>query len=126
MTNIGNIQDFTIRWDGHQKYKKGKIIENEALEVIIQKLEMILFTNKNEVFGQDSLGFGADLEKYLWQTKVSGDLIKTKIVDQINQWLQELVIMGYEINIDIYEGTFRDIMEINFIIKGYNISFVFQ
>jgi transposase len=126
MANIGNIQDFTIRWNGHQKYKSGKIIENEIVEVIVQKLEMILFTNKDEIFGQDSIGFGANLEKYLWGTKVSGDLIKNIIVKQITCWAQELVIIGYELNIDIFEGTYRDIMQINFIINGYNIGFIFQ
>ena len=126
MANIGNIQDFTIRWDGHQKYKSGKIIEDEVIEVIVQKLEMILFTNKNEIFGQESIGFGASLESYLWQTKVSGDLIKNNIVKQINVWLQELVMIGYELDISIFEGTYRDIMEVNFIINGYNIGFIFQ
>jgi hypothetical protein len=126
MANIGNIQDFTIRWNGHQKYKSGKIIEDQVIEVIIQKLEMILFTGKDQVLGQDSEGFGANLEKFLWETKVSGDLIKNIIVKQINRWIQELVLIGYELDIKIFEGTFRDIMEINFLIKGYNVDFIFQ
>jgi hypothetical protein len=126
MAKIENYQDFTIRWNGHQKYRSDKIIENEAVEVIVQKLEMLLFTGQDEVFGEDSEGFGINLEQYLWETTVAKDVIKGAIVQQINRWVPELILMGYELQIDIFEGTVRDIMELNFTIIGYNVQFVFM
>jgi len=124
MSNITDWKDLTIRWDGHQKYIENKIIEDDLLEVIVQKLEMILFTNKGEVYGDYDLG--ADLEFYLWETKISNEIIKSKIVQQINKYIPELNMMGYEINLEIYPGDIRDILDINIIIKGYNLSFIFQ
>jgi hypothetical protein len=44
-----DIKDFNIRYKGHPKFKDLKLIEDRTLEVIIQKLEMMLFTNKGEV-----------------------------------------------------------------------------
>jgi len=126
MAKIENFQDLTIRWNGHQKYKTGKLTEDDAIEVIVQKLEMLLFTFKNEVLGQESIGFGVELEKYLWETTVANDIIKGEILQQINRWVPEMVIMGYDLNIKIFEGTVRDIMEVNFTIKGTNIAFVFN
>ena len=118
-------KDLTIRWDGHQKYVKGKIFEDDLMEVIVQKLEMILFTNTTEVYGQDGFELGADLEYYLWETKISNDIIKSKITQQINQFLPELNMIGYDMWLKIYPGEVQDIMEINITIKGYNLSFVF-
>ena len=126
MTKIDNFKDLTIRWREHPKYKPRKILEDEILEVIVQKLEMILYTGKKQIFGQEAETFGIDLERYLWQTTVSSDLIKTEIERQIILWVPELPIIGYSINIDLYEGTYRDIMNINFLIKGQNIDFLFK
>lgn len=125
MAKIDNFQDLTIRSKRHPKYKPRKVIENDIVEVIVQKLEMILFTNKKEVFGQDSENLGSDLEKYLWKTKIANDVIKRVIVRQINRFVPELQIMGYDLELNIFEGTVRDIMEVNFIITGYNLSFIF-
>lgn len=126
MAAIDNYTDMTIRWDGHQKYKYNKIIENDPIEVIVQKLEMLLFTNKREILGQDSVNFGLNLDYYLWQTRIANDVLEDKIVKGINEFIPELNLMGYEININIFEGTVRDIMELNFTIKGFNILFVFK
>ena len=118
-------KDLTIRWNGHQKYVENKIIEDDLMEVIVQKLEMILYTNKSEIYGDEGDDIGINLEYYLWQTKINGDIIKGKIVQQINKYIPEMNIIGYDIILKIYPGEIRDIMEINIIIKGYNLSFIF-
>ena len=124
MERTTDWKDLTIRWDGHQKYVEGKIIENDLMEVIIQKLEMILFTNTSEVYGSEDLG--ADLEYYLWETRISNEIIRSKIVQQITKYIPELNLIKYDINLKIYPGVIRDILDINIFVKGYNLSFIFQ
>ena len=124
MERTTDWKDLTIRWDGHQKYIDGKILENDLMEVIVQKLEMILFTNTTEVYGDVELG--ADLEYYLWGTRISNDIIKNKIVKQITRYIPELNLIKYDINIKIYPGEIRDILDVNILVKGYNLSFIFQ
>lgn len=126
MAKVEDFKDLVIRWRNHPKYRSTKIIENDAIEVIVQKLEMILFTNTNEVLGQESDFLGADLEFYLWNTNVSNDILKSKVVQQINLFVPELNVIGYTFELSLFEGTVRDILELNFVIQGYNIDFVFN
>lgn len=126
MAKVDNFSDLTIRYQGHPKYRTNRIIEDQILEVIVQKLEMLLFTWENEVLGQDSIGFGINLEKYLWETRISNDIIKRKIIKSISKWIPELDIMGYDFELNLFEGSIRDIMELNFVIRGYNVTFIFD
>jgi len=126
MAKVDNFSDLTIRYSGHPKYSTNRIIEDRLIEVILQKLEMLLFTWEDEVLGEDSLGFGLSLEKYLWQTKVSNIILKSKITKSISRWIPELDKIGYELELKLFEGTARDIMELNFTIKGYNVTYVFD
>jgi len=121
---LKDIKDLVIRYPGHPKYQKGRIVEDDDVEVIVQKLEMILFTSKGEVLGD--LELGANLEYYLWQTRISTGSLKKKLAEQIAIYVPELVKIGYSLSIDIYEGTVQDILYLNFLIKGYNVEFVFE
>ena len=126
MAKIENYSDLVTRWQGHQKYKNDKFEETDILEVIVQKLEMILFTNKGEILGQESNSLGADLEYLLWETTVATDVLKGEITQQINQYIPELNIIGYDLSVDVFEGKWRDILELNFTIRGQNVNFLFR
>jgi hypothetical protein len=119
---LPNLTDFPIRFPGNPKYIEGQILETNPLEVIVQKLEMILLTNTGEVLG-DSF-FGANLEYYLWETEASTDTIYNEINRQIRTYVPELATMGYSLDIDLVEGNYRDIMQLYFTIKGYNFIYI--
>jgi len=124
MPKVEDFKDLNIRWVNHPKYKSDKPIENELIEVIVQKLEMILYTNSDEILGNPDIGI--NLEYWLWKTSISNDMLKNKIIKQINRYIPELNIIGYEIELKIFEGDYRDILELNFVVHGYNIYYVFQ
>jgi hypothetical protein len=126
MAFIDNLSDFNIRWRGHPKFKTDKIIEDQAVEVIVQKLEMLLFTNRKEVIGSAGYGLGADLEYLLWETKIPNAILKQRIVKQIDTFIPELNLMGYDFDLSLYEGDYRDILSLDFVIQGYNVAFVFN
>ena len=121
---LKNVKDLVIRYPGHPKYEPGRIIEDDEIEVIVQKLEMILFTNKGEVLGD--IDIGANLEYYLWQTRVTTGNLKSKVEEQITMYIPELNSIGYTFDVVLYEGTVRDILYLNFVIKGYNIDFIYE
>lgn len=121
---LKDVKDLVIRYPGHPKYDPNRIIEDDEVEVIVQKLEMILFTNKGEVLGDNNIG--VNLEYYLWQTNVTSGTLKNKVEEQISTYIPELIQLGYSFDVLLYEGTLRDILYLNFIIKGYNIDFVFE
>lgn len=117
-----NFSDFYIKYDGHPRYHSQKIVENDVVEVIVQKLEMVLFTNKGSLYGNPDIG--CDLEYYLWSTKVPDTEIKNTVVSQINKYVPELNDIGYTLDLKLYEGEYRDILYLNFTINGYNYTMV--
>lgn len=120
---LNDVKDLVIRYDGHPKYLENKIVEDDEVNVIVQKLEMILFTNNTDVIGDD---VGIGLEYYLWKTKISVSSIENKIRENVNIYIPELNQLGYNLSVNIFNGAYRDIMYVNFVIKGYNIDFVFE
>lgn len=115
-------KDFYIRNINHPKYEENKLTENVLIDVIIQKLEMLIYSNRGDLYGDIKLG--SDLEYYLWSTKIPSSEIKKKIVEQINRYIPELQTIGYDLEIDIYEGTIKDIMLLKYKINEYNINFI--
>jgi len=131
MAQLDDYTDYTIRWgepgvagNPHPKYNESQMIETSIIEVIVQKLEMILYSNKGDVWGIPE--FGCDLEFYLWKTSISNDNIKEIIIDQIDLYVPELNVVGYELNLELYQGVVRDILYINITIYGYNITYIFE
>ena len=119
-----DIKDFNIRYKGHPKYNESRFVEDRTLEFIVQKLEMVLFTNNGDLL--DDYEFGANLEYYLWSTKVPVGKIKKQIQNQIDTYIPELNTIDYTLNVDIYQGTARDILQVNIVIKDVEIDFVIK
>ena len=78
---INDYIDFYIKSPNHPKFNDTSLIEDDLIRVIIQKYEMIILTNKGDVFGDPN--FGASLEELLNQTKVSDRYVKDEINNQI-------------------------------------------
>jgi len=119
-----DFKDLYIKYPGHPRFHSDRIVEDDIVEVIVQKLEMALFTNKGDLYGEPNLG--CNLEYFLWETKVPVADLRNIITDQINYYIPELNDIGYTFNIQLYEGTYRDILYLNFIIKGYNYEMLLK
>jgi phage baseplate assembly protein W len=121
-TTVQDFKDFYIRYKGHPRYNSTKIIADDLVEVIVQKLEMILFTNKGEVLGDPDMG--CDLEYYLWETNLSNRNLEQKIIEQIDLYIPELSLLNYEFNLQIVEGDVTDMLYLNFLIRGFNVTYI--
>ncbi|MFW6243475.1 MAG: hypothetical protein ACOC2W_04880 [bacterium] len=119
-----DIKDLNIRGRSHPKFNSRRIIEDRTLEFVIQKLENVLLTNKGEVLGDPN--FGANLEFYLWSTNVPVSKIQNEITNQINIYIPELNQIQYSLNVDIFEGTYRDILQINITVKDIKANFILR
>ena len=117
-----DIRDFNIRGKGHPKYSSTRVIEDRTIEFVVQKLENLLFTNKGDLLGDPD--FGANLEYYLWTTNVPVAKIESEIKNQIDKYIPELNLMQYTLSVEIYEGTVRDILQLNFKIKDTKVNFI--
>jgi hypothetical protein len=121
---LPDYKDIYIKYDGHPRFHSEKIIEDDVVETIVQKLEMVLFSDKGSLLGAPD--YGCNLEYFLWETKVPSTNLKTLISNQINLYIPELNTIGYSFNLELYEGSFRDILYLNFVIKGYNYELLMK
>jgi len=121
---MNDIRDFYIKNSENSKYKDGEIIIQKEIELIINKIEMILFTNPGDVLSD--INFGLGLEKYLWSTNVSTEYIQNDIQNQFNNYIPELQKYTHSIDLQMMEGTIQDILVINIIINDINITVVFK
>lgn len=113
--------DFFILGPEDPSYNDTYLIEDDIINVIIQKYKSIIFTNKGDVLGDPN--FGADIELLLYETKVSEDYVIRTITEQISQYIPELINMNYSIEIAFAQDatTFQDVMFIYFNIADYEV-----
>jgi len=121
-----DFSDIYIRYPEHPSYNSEQIVEDEILRVIVQKYEMVLFTNKGEVLGEPNMG--ADLDRLLHKTRVSGRYVERIVNEQITEFIPELTGINYELSVSFEQNpnNFSDIMFINFRIKEIEVNAFFQ
>ena len=121
MSNFSFI-DFYIGYPGHPRYRTPDIIEDDVVRVIVQKYEVIIFTNKGELLGDPN--FGADLTILLHETRLSAETIEGTIKAQIADYIPEIDGLEYELSVEFLEDPERhqEVMVINFMLNGYQVD----
>lgn len=116
-----DFSDFYILYPGHPRFNETQIIEDDLIRVIIQKWEMILFTNRGELFFNPN--FGGDLPKYLHETRLSAETIEGELRGQIYAYIPELESTTYTLKVNIYEDPerYQEYMEVYFQINEYEV-----
>jgi hypothetical protein len=116
-----DFSDFYILYPGHPRFNNTQIIEDDLIRVIIQKWEMILFTNRGELFFNPN--FGGDLPKYLHETRLSAETIESELIGQIYAYIPELESTAYTLKVSIYEDPerYQEYMEVYFQINEYEV-----
>jgi phage baseplate assembly protein W len=119
-----DFKDHYIGYKGHPRFVVNKIIEDDVIRVIIQKYEMILFTNKGELFGDPD--FGCDLPILLFQTRISAQNVKRIIQNQINTYITELANTNYQLEVTITNDpeNYQEVMIIDFQIADVEVNAV--
>ncbi len=117
-----DFKEFYIGYEGHPRFTINKVIVDDIIRVIVQKYEMIIFTNKGELLGDPE--FGCDLQNLLYHTKISAFAVKNIIINQINLYISELNNVNYKLDVTFEQdpSNFQDIMIINFTIADYEVQ----
>jgi hypothetical protein len=121
-----DFKDFYIGYEEHPRFSVNKIITDDIIRVIVQKYEMIIFTNKGELYGDPN--FGCSLENLLYQTKISAPAVRATIIDQINTYIPELSGLNYELSVDFFDDPerFQDIMVVDMKLLDFEIKSVIR
>lgn len=91
------------------RYKENVMELSNELDVIIQQIDLLLFTNKGDVLMLPE--FGCDLEKYLFETSYNESVIKSVIMTQINDFIY-------------LKGTYTVDVDVSFIKWDFNVAMV--
>lgn len=121
MASNVNFIDFYISYPGHPRFVESEIIEDDVIRVIVQKYEMIIFTNKGDVLGEPN--FGGDLTLLLHETRLSSDSIEGNLRAQIADYIPEIDGIDYELSVEFFDDMerFQEYMVINFTIRDYSV-----
>jgi len=113
--------DFYIGYPGHPNFRDLELIEDDLVRVIIQKYEVILFTNKGELLGDPN--FGANLSELLHETRISAEAVEADIRAQISDYIPELDGIDFELKVEFVEDpeNFQEVMLVNFTVAGYQV-----
>jgi len=116
-----NFIDFYIHYPGHPDYIPLELIEDDVVKVIIQKYEMIIFTNKGEVLGEPN--FGGNLTELLHETKLSSESVQGELMAQVADYIPEIDSLAYELIVNFYDDpeNYQEYMEIIFTINDYQV-----
>jgi hypothetical protein len=119
-----NFTDFYLGYPGHPRFRDKALIEDEVLRVIVQKWEMILFTNKGELFFDTE--FGGDLPVYLHETKLSSDTIEADLRNQIGVYIPEIKGIDYVLKVTFFDHPerFEEMMEVYFQLRDLDVYLV--
>ena len=121
MINKDN-NDFYIKYADYPGFIENKVYVSDPLDVVLNKIEMILFTNKGEVLGDPD--FGADLERYVFNTKVNEVVLRQIIEAQFNTYIPELTANSYNIDITFMQDgvKYQDMALIVINVAGQEIA----
>ena len=116
-----DFRDHYLGYLGHPRFIINKIVEDDAIRVVIQKYEMILFTNKGDLLGDPD--FGCDLQRILFQTKVSAQGVKKVILQQIEKYIPELSSANFTLETTFFQDpeNYQDVLQIDFTLADYEV-----
>jgi hypothetical protein len=110
------MADIYSKVDGDPKFFPNILEIDDELEVLLNQIEMILFTRKGDVLGDKF--FGANLEDIIYSTSASAGTIETTIYNQIQRYCILSREYNVSVNVRFFEGTERDIGVVDILIDG--------
>lgn len=116
-----NFIDFYIGYPGHPNFRNLDLIEDDAVRVIIQKYEVVIFTNKGDLLGDPN--FGGNLVALLHETRLSAEAVESDIKAQIADYIPEIEGIEHSVVVEFVEDpeNYQEVMIVNFTIAGYEV-----
>jgi hypothetical protein len=97
-------------------YKPNQLETGNALEALLSKIRMIIFTNKGEVLGAPD--FGLSLEEQLFELQVNTNQLQEAFYNQLANYASEAGRYDVRIEVVFQRGEVRDFCFIDIYIDG--------
>ena len=109
-----------LKVEGDPQFTPGLLEVNDEVEILLNQIEMLLFTRQGDVLGEEFLG--SNIEDLIYSTKASGGLIETAIYNQIQRYCALARTYKTEVNVRFFEGAERDIAVVDIIVNGERLT----
>ena len=93
------LRDINIKYEDHPFYKKDQIEVSSEFEQILQEIELVLYTQKGSVLGEED--FGASVEDYLFRMNLDPKSIQRSIKQHLLQEIPELKKFNMRLDVSI-------------------------
>lgn len=97
-------------------YRPEQLETGNALEALLTKIRMIIFTNKGEVLGAPELGIS--LEEQLFELQVNTNQLQETFYQQLATYAPEAGQYNVNIEVQFQKGEVRDFCFIDIYIDG--------
>lgn len=84
-----------------------RVFINTPLEAAVQELDLIFNTERTELIGEPT--YGTNFEYFLWNLNPDASELKRYIIEQLSINSLFLPQMNVDVNVEIYEGDYRNI-----------------
>ena len=106
--------------NGETRYKNNVVELTSELDVIIQQVDLLLFTNKGDVLMMPE--FGCNLEQYLFDTSFNESVIKSIIMNQINTYIYLKGTYTVEVDVSFVKWDFNVAMVVDLTINNKKVA----
>lgn len=106
--------------NGEKRYRNDVVELSNELDVIIQQVDLLLFTNKGEVLLMPD--FGCNLEQYLFETSYNESMIKSIIMNQIQNFIYLKGTYSVDVDVSFVKWDFNVAMVIDLKINNKTVS----
>lgn len=113
------MADIYTRIEGDPNFIPNKIEITEDLEYLLIQLEMILFTRRGDVLGDDN--FGASLDDLIFSTNLSGAAIENIVREQIRSYIPLANTYNVDTRCEFYKGVEKDTAILDIVVDGTTI-----
>lgn len=113
--------DFYIIDSSFNKFNDTELIEDDLIKIIIQKYQVIVYTTKGDVLGENNLG--SNLLELLYETRLSSEDVQELIEDQIYTYIPEITQTPFTLTVTFEQDpeNYQDVMFIEFKLDEYQI-----
>lgn len=103
-----------------RRYKENVVELENPLDIIIQQIDLLLFTNKGEVLLMPE--FGCNLEQYLFETFYNDVSIRNIIMEQIRTYVINPYGYYIDVTVEFIEWERNIAMLVDIIIDGNKVT----
>jgi len=112
--------DIYIKNSGDPNFNPRALESQDDIDILIEQINMLLYTEKTEVLGEHQMGSG--LEGLIYEFNLTAGQIERTLEEQIEKYIPMSSNYNIEVKCQFYKGTVRDIATLDVLINSTPVT----